>query len=195
LIQTKRPTEAMWEIQESLRRQPRHPEANLAAARLDLAQNKFDAAISHLQVVAAGDPGNPEPHFVLGMAYLQRRQVADAVAGFERALKLRPDWPVAADQLAWIFATHADSTIRNPARAVPLAEKAAAAEPQNARFLDTLAAAYAAAGRFTEAIETAEKALTAARQAGAKSLAAGIEQRQKQYRAGKPLISPGEPPG
>ena len=194
-VQTKRPDQAMQEIQEALRRQPRHVEAQLAAARLLLANDNFNDAKKHIQLAAAGDPANPEPHLVLGMAYLQRGQIADAVASLERALTIRPDWPVAADQLAWIFATHGDAKIRNPGRAAALAEKTTAAEPQNARYLDTLAAAYAAAGRFSEAVQTTEKALIAARQSGAQALAAGIEQRQKQYRARKPLNSPVEPSG
>ena len=190
LVQSKRPADAVTELQEALRRQPRHAEANLAAARLHLAHNNFAAAKSHLQVAADVDPANPEPHFVLGMAHLQRRQAAEAVASLERALTIRPEWPVAADQLAWILATDADPKIRKPARAVTLAEQAAAAEPRNARFLDTLAAAYAAANRFPEAIATTEKALDAARQSGAKTLAAGIEQRQKHYKERKPLVGP-----
>jgi Flp pilus assembly protein TadD len=190
LMQTKRPAEAALELQEALRRQPRHPEANLNAARLWLAQNNFEAAKKHLLVAATGDPANPEPHFVLGMAHLQRRQVAEAAASLEHALAIRPDWPVAADQLGWILATESNPQIRNPARAVALAETAAAAEPQNARYLDTLAAAYAAAGRYSDAIATAEKALAMARQAGAKNLAAGIEQRQNQYKERKPITAP-----
>jgi hypothetical protein len=53
-------------------------------------------------------------------------------------------------------------------------------------LLDTLAAAYAEAGRFPEAVQTAEKALAAASRWDNKTLSDGIQQRLKLYRAGKP---------
>jgi len=52
-------------------------------------------------------------------------------------------------------------------------------------FLDTLAVAYAAAGRFAEAVETAEKAITIAEAAGKKKMADDIRKRLELFKASK----------
>jgi hypothetical protein len=52
--------------------------------------------------------------------------------------------------------------------------------------LDTLAAAYAEAGRWPEAVATADEAATLAHSAGQDELAAQIAERRERYRAGKP---------
>ena len=55
-----------------------------------------------------------------------------------------------------------------------------------AQYLDTLAAAYAATGRFNDAVATAQKAIDLARSAGQLQVAAQIEPRLELYRAGRP---------
>ena len=50
-------------------------------------------------------------------------------------------------------------------------------------LLDTLAVAYAAAGRFDEAKATAEKALNIAKETGRENLAVAIQERIKLYQA------------
>jgi hypothetical protein len=54
--------------------------------------------------------------------------------------------------------------------------------------VDALAAAYAVAGRFTEAIETAEKAINLAESTGRKDLAGEIRKRLRLYQAGRPYF-------
>jgi hypothetical protein len=54
--------------------------------------------------------------------------------------------------------------------------------------LDTLAAAYSAAGRFEEARRTAEIAMRLAREAGSDALVGEIEQRLALYREARPFI-------
>ena len=65
----------------------------------------------------------------------------------------------ALNNLAWVLATSPKAELRNGAEAVRLAERACElthyGEPL---FIGTLAAAYAEAGRFPEAVTTAEKA-------------------------------------
>jgi spermidine synthase len=52
--------------------------------------------------------------------------------------------------------------------------------------LDTLAAAYAAAGRFAEAVAAAERAVPLAESGGQAELARRIQSRLELYRAGRP---------
>ncbi|MHC4459173.1 MAG: hypothetical protein ACYS0I_19195, partial [Planctomycetota bacterium] len=103
-----------------------------------------------------------------------------------QTLHLSPDRPEPANQLAWILATHRQTKYRNPAEAVRLAELACRkTNYNNAEFLNTLAAAYASAGRNMEAIKTAEKALRLARSKGQQNLAAEIQRRLQMYKHGQ----------
>jgi hypothetical protein len=87
--------------------------------------------------------------------------------------------------LAWILATAADAKLRDPARAVTLAEQAvAAAKTPSARALETLSAAYAAAGRMEDAIRAGERALAAAISSGSTSLEGRLRARLAEYREG-----------
>ncbi len=78
-------------------------------------------------------------------------------------------------------------SIENANKAIEFAQHACELTGYNeAEFLDTLAAAYAAAGRFEEAKATAEKALRSQRSSGREDLAGEIEKRIKLYEAGQP---------
>jgi cytochrome c-type biogenesis protein CcmH/NrfG len=112
---------------------------------------------------------------------------AEALQQFREALKLRPDWPQPMSEIAWLLATSPDPSVRNPAEATRLAERAASlTSGREPTVLDTLAAAYAAEGRFEDAVEAAERAVAAA--AGAPGLAAELRSRLELYRSGRPFV-------
>src|SRR5438067_12465009 len=82
-----------------------------------------------------------------------------AAAEFNRALQLAPDRVNALNSFAWLLATASDDSVRDGKRAVQLAERANALAGNNdPTILHTLAAAYAEAGRFDEALQTARRA-------------------------------------
>ena len=93
------------------------------------------------------------------------------------------------NNLAWLLATYPDDKFRNGKRAVELAEWACKVTSYKIpKLLDTLAAAYAEEKRFTEAIETATKALELAELQ--KNPVVQIQQirfRLEQYKAGRPI--------
>jgi len=63
------------------------------------------------------------------------------------------------NDLAWIRATAPDSRLRNGAEAVKLAEQACKlTEFKDPQLIGTLAAAYAEAGQFEQAVENGERA-------------------------------------
>jgi cell division septation protein DedD len=68
-----------------------------------------------------------------------------------QALKVNPAYIEVFNNMAWIMATSPDERLRDGKRAVAYAEKAVGSAP-DINFLDTLAAAYAEAGRFDEAV-------------------------------------------
>jgi len=100
---------------------------------------------------------------------------------------LNPEDPNSYNNLAWIRATHPDPRFRNGLEAVELAEKACKlVKVKDLYLLDTLAAAYAEAGRFPEAVETQEEAICLAASAGPEVRVQVLERRLLGYRAGRP---------
>jgi hypothetical protein len=93
-----------------------------------------------------------------------------------------------ANNLAWLLATHRDPAVRAPDEAVVHGERAAALKDEDPAVRDTLAAAYAAAGRFDEAVATANLAARRAREEGQPELARAIEERRDFYRRGRTWI-------
>ena len=91
------------------------------------------------------------------------------------------------NNLAWILAANPDATLRNGAEAVALAERACKlTDYKEGVFVGTLAAAYAEAGRFPEAVSSAERARSLALAAGQKDIARKNLELLELYRADRP---------
>jgi tetratricopeptide (TPR) repeat protein len=117
----------------------------------------------------------------------QLGRAREAAAQYREALRLNPNLAGALNNLAWVLAASSDDGLRNGAEAVRLAERACELTHYGQPlFIGTLAAAYAEAGRFPEAVATAEKAEQLATAAGLPAVAAKNRQLLELYRAGKP---------
>jgi hypothetical protein len=109
-----------------------------------------------------------------------------------QGLKLDPDWPASTSRRAWQLATAPDGQTRNGALAVRLAEQTCeATDYQRAEYLDTLAAAYAEAGRFDDAVGAARKAQMSVPEASAE--AAAIRARLEGYLRHQPFRQSSSP--
>ena len=118
-------------------------------------------------------------------------QTAESLIEFREAVRLAPQWPLGLGALAWILSTSPDERIRNPNEATKLAERAAEMTGnRDPLILDFLAAAYAAAGRFEEAVTTAQAAIGLAAAAGDERLADKVRQRLLGYQQGRPYREP-----
>jgi Tfp pilus assembly protein PilF len=117
-------------------------------------------SVSLFEHALAVTEGNAVAHTQLGAAYSERGQIGLSIRHYWEAVRLRPDDVIALNNLAWLLATARDPSLRDPAFAVALAERAASLSPiPSPDVLDTLAAAYASAGRFDDAVRTLERAL------------------------------------
>ena len=85
--------------------------------------------------------------------------------------------------MAWLLATAPDAGARNGARAVELALRAVTLR-DSANNRDTLAAAYAEAGRFADAVRERERAIETARREGVTDLT-DWRNRLRLYRQGR----------
>ena len=92
-----------------------------------------------------------------------QNKLKEAAEAYEHALSLAPDNPEALNNLAWLYATSEDATLRNPVRALALARRAAALDPAS-HVLDTLAECYFVNGDIDNAIRYARQALDSAKE-------------------------------
>ena len=98
-------------------------------------------------------PGDVAFNLYLGDLAREAGDVAGAEARYRKVLDLQPDNVMALNNQAWLLVQQ-----RKPG-AVAMAEKAAALQPESAAVLDTLAAALAAEGKVTQAIEVQQRAV------------------------------------
>lgn len=186
--------EVIYHCEIVTRIKPGFPEVRVTFAKALTEKGQFAAARLQLEAAIKLSPDNAEARQNLAEIYLRQKQIKPAIAEYKRALELKPDWPPVLNNLAWFLATHPDAGIRDGAGAVQLALRACDLTSRtNIWFLQTLAAAYAEAGEFTNATVTAEKALTLATDSGLVPLVDTFRQRLELYRTGKPLRDSASP--
>ncbi|UCG32970.1 MAG: hypothetical protein JSU68_15060, partial [Phycisphaerales bacterium] len=118
---------------------------------------------------------------------IERGQYGEGIEALRRQLDREPFDLWAAENLAWALATCPEDGLRKGEEAVVLAKWVAGEKGHDEpRSLDTLAAAYAEAGDYQQAVEASRRALRLARERGFADLASGIEQRSAMYEAGVP---------
>lgn len=125
------------------------------------------------------------------------RTAAERDRGFELALRGAEQGHAGLCNLAaWQMATSTNAARWDGARAVLLAGRALKQEPGNTEYLDTLAAAYARAGRFSEAVETQRHAielLEAKPKKPEQAFLQSFRDRLERYERSEPVVVPSEP--
>ncbi|MFZ1086788.1 MAG: tetratricopeptide repeat protein [Terracidiphilus sp.] len=175
-----------------------HAEYSEAYYNLGMALNdtgRVDEAIVAWLSAVRLQPEMAEAQESLGVALYSQRKYADSAEHLRIAAELQPDRVFALNLRATILATCPDDSVRNGAAAVPLAERAMTlTKGENAFVLDTLSAAYAEAGRFSEAIATEQQAINIAVQEGNTNLADMLKDHQSAFTRNLPLrVIPPEP--
>jgi thiol-disulfide isomerase/thioredoxin len=127
----------------------------------------------------------------IGDELVRMNRAPDALAYYEMAADSDPTSLPVMNNLAWQLAANPDPQVRQPEAAIAWAEKAAdASGRQNAHILDTLAVAYASAGRFDEAKNVARNAERIARIAGEQQFADAVARRAQLFEARQPYRDP-----
>ncbi|MGO9246694.1 MAG: tetratricopeptide repeat protein [Verrucomicrobiia bacterium] len=192
--------EAVRQYQQVLEIDPEYAEAygnwGYALARL----GRMSEAIGQYEKALKINPKIAEVHYNFANALVRVRKVQEAIGQYDQALRIKPDLVEAQNNLAWLLATLPPAEGGDPVRAVGLAQQACGLSGNRVPGdLDTLAVAYAAAGRFDAAVATAQKAIDLARSAGQAKLVEEIEARLELYRSKRAFrpstgtVSPGNP--
>ncbi len=130
--------------------------------------------------------GYADAELRLGLNAQRNRLDALAIDHYRHVLLVETNSVFALNNLALLLATSADSHLRNGNGAVVLGERLCElTQYQQAIPLYTLAAAYAEAGRFAEAVATAQKARTVALANGQKDIADANAHVMELYQSGQ----------
>jgi tetratricopeptide (TPR) repeat protein len=154
-------------------------------------KGRTDEAIIYYRKALQINSDDAESLDLLAGTLLRKGQIAEAVTHLQKALAVQPDYSEAQKNLgrvAWVLATSPDPSVRNGTMAVELAQQAEELSGgKDPVMTGTLAAAYAEAGRFPEAIATAQRALQLAISRNDGIVAAALQAELKLYRAGSPF--------
>ena len=179
--------DALAEYSKSVDLAPANAEAHSNLGHVLATTGRVQEGIEHLQHAIQLRPSLPDAHFNLAEALLVSGQVPDAIRQFDEALTLRPDWRVCLIRFSWTLSTHPAAQPGDSDKAITLAARAVSLSNRtDAAAFDALAAAYARAQRFDEAISAASAALTI----GERTLAPGdrddIQKRRALYQTRRP---------
>jgi len=150
-------------------------------------QGNMKTAIYHYEQALKIDPNYSKAYYNLARTYLSINKIETTIHYLYQALRVDSDMTVALFNLSWIYATSENAKTRNGIKAIELAEKLCKLTKYKQPLgLDALAAAYAEAGKYDDAVFTAEKALELALLYGPEELVSGINKRLSLYKSGRP---------
>ncbi len=168
---------------------PWNSTAHAHAAKLFGMRGKLDEALASYRAARELAPDDIELIRFTAVTLTLLGRVEEALADYRALLRRSPDDLDALNNFAWISSTHPDARLRNGPEAVRCAERAREilrATP-NAVVLDTLGAALAESGRFSEAVAACEQALALAERAGDSRGAARFREHLELFKGSRPL--------
>jgi tetratricopeptide (TPR) repeat protein len=141
-----------------------------------------------VQEPLASEPDNVTALHRLGLIAYRRRDFSEAARRYRHAVEVNPHNARLRNSLAHCLQAlgETEESLHQFREGVRIDPTDWSARANFASALDVLGMAYAAAGRFPDAIQAAERAAAAARAAGNTNLTAGIEQRRDLYKEGRP---------
>jgi tetratricopeptide (TPR) repeat protein len=156
--------EAAQQYEAALLVEPYNAKAHYGLADTMLKLRKPQQALEHYSQALKYQPDIAGAYYQWGTAMLSGKQDPKVALDYLKgAVRFAPDWVEALNTLAWTLATHPDAKIRDGNEAVKLATRAVSiTRGKDSGFLDTLAAAYAEAGKFPNAVYAINRAIQAA---------------------------------
>jgi len=136
---------------------PGHPvDSDGYLRRADSRHGEHNQAIAEYGTAIALNPKNVWAYLGRSNRWYDMQQYGKAIADCDRATNIDPYYAQSWNHKAWRLATCPDPKFRNAQAAVEAAKKAVNLDNKDAFIQRTLAAAYAAAGDFDNAVRTQE---------------------------------------
>ena len=155
--------EARLHFAEAARIWPENIPAQSGLAMALVLEGKSNEAIEICRDVISLQPRDAKIHYVLANTLSLQGKLAEAISEYKTVLQIDPDQVFALNDLAWLLATAPEARFRDGPEAIRLGERACQlSNYQVPLYVGTLAAAFAEAGRFKDAIVTAQKAVALA---------------------------------
>ena len=181
------PEEALSLYTRAVHLAPRDLAARIGLGATYLGFARPQEALPEFQAAAGIAPTHARAWLGAATSLRSLGRYAEAVAVLRSGLEHAGDDVALLNLSALTLAAAPDASVRDGAAAVALAERACAAGPDNYALRSTLAAAYAEAGRFEEALRESRRAEAGAAAAGNGSAAAEERRRAAQYGRGEAL--------
>jgi tetratricopeptide (TPR) repeat protein len=144
---------AIQEFRQALELNPDEPHTQVFLGSALGQKGDLKGAMEQFQQAIAKDPKDADAHLSVACAFEQLKDIPAAIKELKLTLELKPGYPAAENDLAWIYATADDPKFRDPAEALVLARHAVSMSPQpNPAYLDTLAEALLLNGQPAEAL-------------------------------------------
>lgn len=184
LAKLRRFQEAVPQFELCIQSNPAHFESQNALGLALEMLGQRERAIEQYQAALRLRPEAREPSVRAAKLLAQTGRASEAAALWRQVLAVDASDYETANNLAWLLATTADPAVRNGAEAVRLAEAACqATQFREPVFLSTLAGAYAATGRFPEAIQILRQIIPQVEATGNQALVADLNRRLALYQA------------
>ncbi len=143
---------------------PDYVAAYSALGEIYFSTNQADRAIAEYQKFAERRPDSVDPIVKIGLIESGRQNLEAAEQYYRRVLALKPDEPVASNNLAMLYADHGRG---NADEAMRLAQDVARRFPNEPGFADTLGWVYYSKGLHAAAVEQLQRAVAGASKVGA----------------------------
>lgn len=156
---------AETELQKAIELDNEYLPAYSAYASILISQNQTDRAIEQYKKVIEKKPA-AAIYSLIGMLEDARQNIDEAEKNYREALKITPDNPIAANNLAWIITAYDKGNLDE---ALQLAQTCVDKNPTVAGFHDTLGFTYYKKGLHAPAVEQFKKAVALDEAEAAKS--------------------------
>ena len=144
------------ELNRALELDPNYLAAYSGLAALYINSKQEDRAIAQYQKIISLRPDNATPYTLIGILEDQRKNYDVAAENYRKALEKDPNAVIAANNLAWLFATTGKGNLDEALR---LAQGVVQKNPNIAGFIDTLGWVYYKKNLHTAAVEQLRKAV------------------------------------
>lgn len=182
-----RTEDGVTELREAVRLNPESGLAHRVLAGALQLGGALEEAILHYREALRIAPAMAEVHTELGVSLAMAGRPDEGLLQLREAMRLQPHSPMPVAKAALLLAAHPDASRRDQGEAVRLSALAARlSDRKDPIIVEMVAASYALAGRFDDAIEEGRTALQLANAAGDRALSERLAVQLDRYRRGLP---------